>query len=138
MPTFNSKEYAWSDVRIFMFGRFVTGARSVSYTVSKEKEALYAAGDEPRAIQSGNKSYSGSITLLQSEIRALTNAAGKKHLVDIPGFQVVVSYGDANTPITTDRLKAMEFTEYEKSISQNDKYMEIELPMIGLGIEENI
>jgi hypothetical protein len=135
---FNSKEYEWSDVKIFMFGKYVTRARAVSYKVSKEKEHLHAGGDEPHAIQSGNKSYEGSITLLQSELIALINASGKRHLVDIDAFDIIVAYGGNLIPITIDRLKHFEFTEYEKSISQGDKFQEIELPIIGLGIQENV
>lgn len=134
---FNSKEYDWSNVEVVMLGRPVTGIRGVSYKTSQEKEVVYARGNEPRAIQKGNKSYEGNITLLQSELEALLLTVTKgKSVVDIPAFDIAIAYVPENgTEIVTDIIKNCEFTEVEKSMSQNDKFMEIELPFIALGIE---
>lgn len=132
---FNSKEYEWSDVSVVMAGRMVTGIRGISYTSSQEKEALYAKGNRPHSIQRGNKSYSGSIRLLQSELDAL-EAAARGDVLDV-SFNVIVSYGNPakGDVITTDILMGCEITEVPKSINQNDKFMEIELPLIILDIK---
>lgn len=132
---FNSKEYEWSDVCVVMAGRMVTGIRGISYTSSQEKEALYAKGNKPHSIQRGNKSYSGSIRLLQSELDAL-EAAARGDVLDV-SFNVVVSYGNPakGDVITTDILMGCEITEVPKSINQADKFMEIELPLIILDIK---
>ena len=134
---FESKQYAWSNIEIVMLGRPVTGIRGVSYKASQEKEVVYGRGDKPRSIQHGNKSFEGSLTLLQSEIEALLTASGKgKNIVDIPAFDIVVAYvpnGVGN--IITDIIKNVEFTEVEKSLKQGDKFMEIELPFIALDVE---
>ena len=71
---FNSKEYEWADINVVMAGRPVTGFRSVKYSSKQEKEALYAKGNKPQGVQRGNKSYEGSIGLLQSEYEALSQA----------------------------------------------------------------
>ena len=73
---FNTREYEWADINVVMAGRNVTGFRAVSYTSKQEKEALYAKGNKPHSIQRGNKSYEGSISLVQSEYEALKQAAG--------------------------------------------------------------
>ena len=132
---FNSKEYEWSDVSVVMAGRMVTGIRGISYTSSQENEALYAKGHRPHSIQRGNKSYSGSIRLLQSELDAL-EAAARGDVLDV-SFNVVVSYGNPakGDVITTDILMGCEITEVPKSINQADKFMEIELPLIILDIK---
>ena len=54
----------------------VTGLRGISYSEAQEKEALYAKGNKPHGIQRGNKSYTGSVRILQSELLALQAAAG--------------------------------------------------------------
>lgn len=133
--SFNSREYEWSDVAVVMAGRMVTGIRGISYTSSQEKEALYAKGNRPHSIQRGNKSYSGSIRLLQSELDAL-EAAARGDVLDV-SFNVVVSYGNPakGDVITTDILMGCEITEVPKSINQADKFMEIELPLIILDIK---
>ena len=133
---FDTREYEWADVTVVMAGRDVTGIRGVSYTSEQEKEALYAKGNKPHGIQRGNKSYTGSIRLLQSEYDALNAAAGGDALN--VSFNIVVSYGNpANGDvIKTDLLRGVELTSKPKSLNQNDKFMEIELPLIMLDIQE--
>ena len=130
----NTREYEWADVAVVLAGRIVTGIRGVSYTSSQEKEALYAKGNKPHAIQRGNKSYSGNIRLLQSELEALEVAAGGDILN--ASFNVIVSYGNPlkGDVITTDLLKGCEITEVPKGLNQNDKFMEIELPIVMLDV----
>lgn len=137
---FNSKEFEWADVEIVMLGRPVTGIRGVTYKETQEKEPVYGRGNKPRAIQKGNKAYEGSIVLLQSELEAMQAAVGKNNSVlDIPAFDIVVAYAPTDgSPIITDIIKNAEFTETEKSLKQNDKFMELTLPFVALGIEYNV
>ena len=61
---FNSREYEWADVTLLLGGKDITGVRGVKYTIKQEKETVYGKGNEPIAIQKGNKSYEGEITML--------------------------------------------------------------------------
>lgn len=135
MPKFNSREYEWADVSVVAAGRMITGIRGVTYTSSQEKEALYGKGNKPHSIQRGNKTFAGSIRLLQSELEALELAAGGDAL-DI-SFNIVVAYGDPakGDVITTDLLVGCEITEIPKGLNQNDKFMEIELPLVMLDVK---
>lgn len=132
---FNSKEYEWSKVTVVMGGRTIAGLRGVEYKMSKEKELLYAKGDQPVGIQHGNYSYEGKLTILQSELIALEQAArdAGSNILEL-NFNIVVSYGNpsAGDVIRTDVLECAEFTEESKSMKQGDKFMEIELPIIFL------
>lgn len=134
---FNSKEYEWADVTVVMAGRDVTGIRGVQYSASQEKEALYAKGNKPHGIQRGNKSYSGSIRILQSELDALSAAAGGD-VLDV-NFNIVVAYGNPSKGdiIRTDLLVGVEITDVPKGLNQNDKFMEIELPLLMLDVVDN-
>ena len=131
---FDTREHEWSDVNVILAGRPVIGIRGVSYTSSQEKEALYGKGNKPHAMQRGNKSYSGSIRLLQSELEALERAAGGDALDAT--FNVVVAYGSPlqGAKFSTDLLKGCEITEIPKGLNQNDKFMEIELPVVMLDV----
>ena len=91
---FNSREYEWADISVVLAGRHVTGFRAVEYNPKQEKEAVYAKGNKPHGIQRGNKSYEGSITLLQSEYESLKQACGGD-ILD-PSFDIVVAYGNAS------------------------------------------
>lgn len=134
---FDTREYEWADVTLVIAGRDATGIRGISYTSSQEKEALYAKGNKPHGIQRGNKSYEGSLRLLQSEYDALNAAAGGD-VLDV-SFDVIVSYGNPSKGdvIKTDLLAGVEITSKPKSINQNDKFMEIELPIVMLDVKEN-
>ncbi len=140
MSSFNTEEYAWADVEIFMLGRKVTGARGLKYKISQEKEPIYAAGDEPRGIGRGNKSYEGTLTLLMSELNALERAAGKGNdITDLRNLSITVAYvPKTGGVITTDIIEYLEFTESEKGLEQGDKYGEVSLPFIALGIKKNV
>lgn len=129
---FNSREYEWSDINVVMAGRNVTGFRAVSYTSKQEKEALYAKGNKPHSIQRGNKSYDGSISLVQSEYEALKQAAGGD-ILDA-SIDLVVSYGNPTKgdTIVTDLLQGVEFTDDKTEWKQGDKFQEKELPFIFL------
>lgn len=133
----DTREYEWSDIGVVMAGRNVTKFRNISYTESQEKEALYAKGDKPHGIQRGNKAFSGTVTLLQSELDAIDTAAGGD-LLDAR-MNIIVSYGNPSKGdvIKTDLISSLEFTEVSKGMAQNDKFAEIELPFIALDIRRN-
>jgi hypothetical protein len=134
---FNSEEYAWKDVTVVLLGKAVTGIRSVKYSEKQEKEFVYGKGDKPVAIQKGNKSYSGEIKLLQSELEALIAASETNSILDIPAFDIIVTYA-AGVRVITDVLKSVEFTESAKEIKQGDKFQEITLPVLFLDAEQQI
>lgn len=129
---FSSREYEWSDITVVVAGRPVTGFRAVDYSSKQEKEALYAKGNKPHGIQRGNKSYEGSITLLQSEYEALRQACGGDVLD--ASFDLVVAYGNASKgdAIVTDILVGAEVTEDNTEWKQGDKFQEKKLPFIFL------
>lgn len=134
---FNSREYEWADVSVVIGARSLTGIRGVQYSEAQEKEALYAKGNRPHAIQHGNVSFSGTVTLLQSELDFIEAAAGGNLLA--ASMDIIVSYGNPSRGdvIKTDRLVGVEFTEVPKGLNQNDKFMEVALPIIMLDVIRN-
>ena len=134
----NINEYSWADVEIFLLGKKVTGARGVKFKSAQEKEHIHAAGNNPVGIGRGNKTYEGELKILQSELEALTNAAGTGNdVVDIPPFDIAVAYAPKTGGVISSYIiKFAEFTEVEREMNQNDKFAEITLPFIALGIEK--
>ena len=128
----NTREYEWSDITVNLAGRNITGLRGIKYTSKQDKEVLYGKVNKPVGIQRGNKSYEGSISLLQSEYEALKVAAGG----DILNMRtnIVVCYGNPSKgeATTTDTLIGVEFTEAPHDWKQGDKFAEQELPIIYL------
>ena len=140
MFTFNSKEYAWVDLQVFLLGRLVGGIRGVEYKKKVAKEALYGAGKRARGIQHGKREFEGTITLLQSEVIALdksAKAAGYDDIMDVE-FDIVVSYVPKTGIITTDRIVQASITEIPKSLKEGDLHMELALPFIAMDVEDNL
>lgn len=129
---FNSRQYEFADLTLFLGNRDVTGFRSIKYTEKQEKEPLYGKGNKPLSIQKGNKSYEGSIGVLQSELEAL-EVAGGGSILDLE-LTAVVSYGNPTKGdmVKTDELIGVQFTEASRELKQGDKFMEIELPIVFL------
>jgi hypothetical protein len=138
MSQFNSADTPWSSLTVVVAGRTLTGIRGISYKKAKEKELLHAAGSKPIGIQHGNITFEGTMTLLKTEFDALLDEARRQNidLLDLTG-DIVVNY-KAGSRNRTDRIKNFEFTEYEKGLEQNDKFMSIEMPIIFLDLEENV
>ncbi|MEY4903236.1 MAG: hypothetical protein RLZZ292_1051 [Bacteroidota bacterium] len=131
---FNSRQYGWHDLTLVLGGRDVTGIRAIKYTEKVEREAVYGKGKNPHSIQTGNASYDGEISVLQSEYEALVQAGGGS----IMGLSLdaVVSYGTPESgTIITDRIIGIQFTEAAKEIKQGDKFMEMKLPFMCLDVQ---
>ena len=90
------------------------------------------------AIQSGNKEVSGELTVYQSELQGLQDIA-KAAKVDLTemSFDVVVSYANGND-YTTDIIKGVELTEFEKGMKQGDSNMETSLKFAALKIQYGV
>ncbi len=136
---FDTREYEWADVTLMLGGRDVTGIRGIKYSEKIEREPLYAKGRLPHSIQSGNISYEGEITLLQSELEALIKA-GKGSILRLKGLTATVCYGDPvnGDAVTTDSVGGIYFTESPKEIKQGDKNMEVTLPFVALRVIQQV
>lgn len=137
---FNSKQYAFSDVKVIILGREIEGFRGVSYKVSVEKEHLHGRGKKPLSIQSGQETIEGELMLLQSELIALVTAVkavNPNYKITDVSFDIVITYGDGTTA-STDIVRSAEFTEYEKGMENGDKFMEVSMPFLALDLNENV
>lgn len=132
---FNSREYEWADLTFLLGGKDLTGFRGIKYSIKQEKEVVYGKGNMPIAIQKGNKSIEGEITVLQSELETMRLQSGTKSILDLQ-LDGVVCYGNpANGDVlVTDVVQGIQFTEEPKELKQGDKFMEITLPFIALRV----
>jgi hypothetical protein len=130
---FEVKETEWREVELFIEGVKITKVQGIQHESSQEKELLYAAGNEPIGIQRGNRSYSGTLTLLKGQVDAINRAviaAGGTDLMDA-SFTIVINYiARANRATQVDTLFECEFTSEARNWSQNQKFLAIDLPFI--------
>ena len=131
----NDPQYAWSDVRVLVGGQLLTAIQSISYKYTQEKEYVFGGGDSPLAIQRGNKTYEGSVKLLQSELDKLVAKAPSRDLMAYRNLTITIGYEDEAGHFTSDTLVGVEFKEVDKVMEQNKKFMEVELPIMFLRIK---
>lgn len=140
MGQFNSKEFEFADIKVSMLGVELTGLRGLTYKKSQEKEHIYGAGNQPKAIQRGNKKYEGTLTLLKNDADILNEAArasGYEDIADVPGNNIAITCVYANgSALKTDTCIGVEFTEFEDGQKQGDKFKEISLPFLFLRLKQ--
>ena len=136
---FNSAEASWKDIIVAIDGNPIGGIQNIEYSQTTEHEYVYGRGAAPRAIQEGNETYEGTITLLQTEYEALREAVqaiGYKNITK-PFFTITVAY-EIGAISKVDVIQQLKITEIPKGMAQNDKFMEIELPFLALGVKESL
>jgi len=135
-PMINGERHSWGDIKANIMGRTPTGITAISYEEKQEKKNHYGAGNMPVHRGRGNYEASAKITLYGYEVEAIQRAAGPgKRLVDIPSFDITVSYLNPNDQIVTHVLRNCEFTGNKRDLKQGDTTVEVELELIVSHIE---
>ena len=136
IPLINGQEYSWGDISVNINGTPVTGVRAIEYGESRAVENIYGAGAYPVGRGYGNIEASAKITLLMSEVTAISAAAPNHRLDDIAPFDIVVSYIPTNgLKIIHDRIRNCQFKGNSRSWKQGDTTKEVELELIVSHIE---
>ena len=140
---FDSREYEFADIKVALLGVELSGLRGLTYKKSQEKELIYGQGNQPKAIQRGQKKYDGTLVLLKSDVDLLNAAArlaGYEDITDVPGrlIDITVLYqkSDDAAQLNTDTLQNVEFTELEEGMKQADKFKEVSLPLLFLRLKQ--
>jgi hypothetical protein len=126
------KEAEWTDMKIAIDGKTITGIRGITYKKTPDDEALHAAGREPVSIQSGNNTYEGTLKLLKNELDALNAAAralGYDDICDVSGLVITIAYlPKAARLLKTDTLTGVKLGELPFGWEQGAKFMEHDIP----------
>ena len=129
IPLVNGVNYAWSNVKLVLFGVTVTGVTKIAYKAKQKKDDNYGQGTYPISRGYGNYEFEGSITIYKDEWAAIIAAAPGRDPMQIPWFDVQVTYGGSRVTATCDTLKACEFLEDPLSVGQNDTKIMIDIPL---------
>lgn len=139
MIKINNREYDWGSIAVVMWGRLIIGITGIEYKTKKVKEAKHGAGRDAKSIQHGKRECEGTLTLMQSEVIAMNQAArakGYKDLLDVD-VDIIVTYS-AGFAVTVDKITCASFSENGKGMKEGDLQAEISLAFIALDIDEDI
>ena len=130
----NGNEYSFADIRIKIGATEIVGCTAIEYNITQAKENIAGTGDQPVSRGRGFKEYSGSLTLLGSELELLRQQAGGD-ITDLDVFDLQVSYTPKDaTKLTTHILQNCEFTESPGGGSAGDTSLPQDIPIIWAGI----
>jgi hypothetical protein len=135
---FSTKECAWKHVTVKILGRTLVGIRGYSFEKNIDKEYLRASGDEPIDIQTGDKSYPMSITLLKYEVDMLNDAAlaaGYEDILEVPHEAVTLTCQFKKRITDTARTitaSGIAFTSLKAAMETNGKFTPVDLPALSM------
>ncbi|TKT89476.1 hypothetical protein [Dyadobacter frigoris] len=127
----NTRDYGWSECEIRLIGTMLTGVEGVSWNVKQAKEAIYGKGNEPQKIKRGNKSYEGSLSVLQDELEQILDVAPDGQIVNLQDLDLQIAY-EENGVIVRYSLIGVEFTEEPHESKQGDLIGRAVLPFLFL------
>lgn len=137
---FNTKDCSWSNITMTCLGRKITGLRGFEFKKSIEKEHVYASGDEPVDITSGNKKYEGNVKVLKYELDMMNEAAllaGYADISEVPHTLITISVEFKKTITTPAKyiiVPGVAITELSVAMEQNAKMTEVTLPFLAMRI----
>jgi hypothetical protein len=140
-------QFAWKNLSLMIEGKPIVGLTDIEYKTDKNLEEIYGAGDSPQFIGEGNKTYSGTIEMLQNEYEALVEESKKRGGVDVTDLEVdfIVSYVPSKQSAATiamktivDRVVGVKFSSGGKKLKQGDTHQKIGIPFKALRIEPQI
>ncbi|WP_044203866.1 hypothetical protein [Flammeovirga sp. OC4] len=135
MGEFDTDEFAWKDVQVVFGGRNILGIRGIRFKEEDDDELIYGRGGEPIGIGSGNRSYEVEIKMTLGEKIEIEKSLGVNSLLDVR-FDVSVAYSKTATSKQAFRyIRSVKINVNEEDFNQGDKFMEVSLPGLCLGIK---
>jgi len=125
----NGKEFRWADIEVGLLGVKLKGRVEITYNGEQDDDFLYAEGDTPIDIISGNKKGEGNLGILKSTFDALEDAAILAGYNDVMSFQFPLSVSYSNdTRIRKIILLGCKINKWDDGMKQGDKFKTVNLP----------
>lgn len=118
-PLINGRAYDFAQIVCNVLDVPLMGITSVSYSETQEKTNNYGAGKWAVSRGHGVVEAEVSLDIHMNDIEALRDAAPNGRLLDIPAFDITVTFLNENK-VVTHTLKNCEFTSDGVEGSQGD------------------
>lgn len=128
-PLINGKSYENADIAVTIGGVLIAGITSINYMDEQDITPVYGAGARAVSYGMGQVKTEGSITLLMEEMVNIVNASVTGRLQDIPMFDIIVTYVDAQLVTRIHRLKNCKFKKNVIDSKTGDTSIPVEIPL---------
>jgi hypothetical protein len=127
----NGLLYSWSDIRLFLLGRDITGILAIDYDDGQTTKPVYGRGKRRIGRVSGMYEASASITLEMSEVEALNlSCPAGTTIYDIAPFDVTIVYVNSEQLLVTHVLQQCVFLKQNRGSKSGEvKEIEVKLPL---------
>ena len=119
IPLINGRAFDFAQIIVNILGVPLAGIASVEYSESQEKVNNYGAGKNPVSRGHGAVEREVSLEIHMNDIEAIRTVAPFGKLLNIPPFDITVTYLNGAVTVTH-ILKSCEFTTDGISASQGD------------------
>lgn len=120
-PLINGVTHSWANLLVAIAGIPITGINKITYKDTQKMENIYGAGQKPVGRGYGKIEFTGTISLLRSEIETLRESCSTKRLQDIAPFDVIVQFLPVNgQKVMTHILKNVQIQNDDVEVSEGD------------------
>jgi hypothetical protein len=137
-PSFiNGKEVEWADQALYINGIRVAGIKGNRHGVKTDKKHLFAEGDSPFSIQSGNREPTGTLKVEKSVVDAMNAAAvvaGGRDINDLEFDIVTVYRAQGVRGMQRMTMAGCQTSNFEYGWDQGATEMIIDLPYLYLDL----
>ena len=134
-PLINGTNYSNGNVSVILFGTPIVGIVAIDYNVKQKKDNNYGAGYQPVSRGYGMYEYTGSIEIYLDVWKSIIAQAPNRDPLQIPPFDIPITYGGTGVLTTKDVLRAVEFLENPTDTKTGDTKITVKIPLIIGGID---
>lgn len=136
-PLINGEAYAYSNISVNILGVVLAGITMIDYAEEAEVVNNYGQGRRPVSRGHGKIEATASISIDRAEYNALVSASPNGSLLDVPEFDIVVSYLPERSAPTVDIIKNCRFKNMKGGAAEGDTNVIAELELVPSHIEWN-
>lgn len=115
----NGRAYDYTQVVVNVLGVPLAGVTSIEYSEEQDKTNNFGTGNRPVSRGHGAIDSKGTIEISMNDVEAIRDVAPNGSFLQIPAFDIVVTYGNPQK-VVTHTLKNCEFTTDMAGGAQGD------------------
>lgn len=134
-PLINGKSYENADIQVIVLGVPIVGITAVDYDDGSEMANIWASGRFPVSRAYGKYEAKCKITMLMEELENITSVAPLRRIQDIPEFNIIVVFIDAQLITRTHTIRNCRFMTNNRKSATGDTSIPVELDIITSHID---
>lgn len=128
-PLINGTAYSWSQIKVNILGVPVVGIDAIKYGEKQAIEDNMGAGNRPVSRGYGGITAEAAVTLHMEEVEAIQRAVPTGNILDVPEFDIIVSFLPTGGNIVTHTIHNCKFKDNMRDVKQGDMKIAVEIEL---------